>query len=330
MKRIKSNRRSIKDILIVFVLFSAGITVSMLFNDISISVISNDYNSREILLLKKKSIQYNNPVIVDFKASEDNLGIISLRFFKPSKRLSFENQDTIKYEVVDIAAGKIVYSAYFKSGLVSDMPFLPLGIPLQPESKNKLYRLVLSSQQYKSNDILTMSNSQPIISTSYKFSRQEILSVNFLYKKILNGFRNLHATLYTLSFLFPFVIFILWKIYRKPKMLFYIYIGLFIFFLVFDVFYIPDINLLLQLQLTLVWVILMQLLKVDSVMSYRLSFITFIFSFVYIVIGKENYLEFSKFHIWSFIFLLIGVFFSIFEETRNKTKKRTYIVTSNR
>lgn len=121
----------------------------------------------------------------EFKAKENNLGIVSIRF----STFNRINSDEFIFRIKEKGKKEWYYVNRYKSKEFGGYDLFPFGFPIVNNSKDKAYIFELESLRGKPRNAVAIDTAQPSVLTTYKFSRGELLSdkkifLQFLLKKI--------------------------------------------------------------------------------------------------------------------------------------------------
>lgn len=150
----------------------------------------------------------------EFRAVENNLGIISVKFGKIPK-VSFNKQDTIVFKVKNKGQKEWLYENKYKSGLMKSYRYFPFGfIPIKT-SKDKLYVFEITSSRGYIDNAVEVGNTNPIYISKYKFSKSEVLQnrksfEKFMINKIFTLFTDYDNLIFPSLFLLPFIYYLSW------------------------------------------------------------------------------------------------------------------------
>jgi len=181
----------------------------ILINKLSYSVL--EYKNGEASLSGKKDAKLlkDNTVTGEFIAKENNIGIVFVKFnnfVKPD----FRGEDVLTFKLKEKNANEWYYVNNYRSGSLEHQLSYPFGFPPISSSKGKVYQFEIISLFGNKTNAVELSKSNPVISTAYQFSRQEIAGskkrlVVYIIKKSINSFTNIDFLFSSVLFLLPFI-----------------------------------------------------------------------------------------------------------------------------
>jgi len=192
---------------------------------LSFSIISVSYNNFTVLqyphyfdsnnTFTNKRLLKGVKIVGQFKAKENNLGIVSVKFGNVTKT-EYDSEDILIFRIKEKFSNTWIYENTYRSGLASANSYLPIGFNKIPDSKGKTYIFELESLKGNTNNSLVLSGSNPIYVTKYQLSKTEILGslsqgISFLLKKIQTLFINIDLLLSTFIFASPLCIYIFYQ-----------------------------------------------------------------------------------------------------------------------
>ncbi|MDE2591194.1 MAG: hypothetical protein KGL95_16170, partial [Patescibacteria group bacterium] len=142
----------------------------------------------------------------EFSAESNYLGIIQLRF-NYHKRIAYKDEDTLFFRIKEKGASNWYYQGEYRSGLITDVPFLPFGFPIIANSKGKIYDFELISENGNSENAVSLKDRWPILISKYKTIRSTLLHNNriftFVTMKYLRGLENIDIFFSSISYALP-------------------------------------------------------------------------------------------------------------------------------
>jgi hypothetical protein len=318
----------IKIIRIIFfsiILLSYWVVNLILINDnftpLVLSYIHKDSQiSKSIKLIRQHPIRFN------FKARDNNLGIISIRIKKINHR-SEEKDDILIFRLKEAEdlSWRVVQN--YSTNIINDNSYFPMGIPLITDSKNKEYVFEIESQNGTSSSNIEIADKIPVIVTRYKYNKNDVFSsvdsfVSFMNKKIILSFTNYLVD--SIFYILPFCAYIIFEIlffkYLRvsfdlaPKYVIYISIIYVIINSILSV----DINDFLIIIFFLLIILLFHRSNPQN-QKYFTDFINYgllllLLSSVSIFISQKIA---NNFAIWSLTTLILGYYFQTFLYYKN-------------
>lgn len=308
-KNKKRIEKLLKFIVLPLVLLLFWLAASLLFNNkVSFSVLLYKENKAEVKIA-------DNKVVGVFKARDNNLGLVMLRFNAFVKN----STDTLTFRIKEKDKEKWYSSNGYRAGLITNNELFPLGFPKISDSKDKTYQFELLSE----NNIVTIDRFG--FYTGYEFSRGGISSskpelVNFLFKKTISSFTDVDFLIASTKYMFPLVAytFILFIFYlgKKIKRTSHLTIGFLLLLIALDVLWLEDFYIGVPLLIISLWVIALFKLKLESRLNFQVAFVL-ILLWVVLVLFKVDAFQ-DKINIWTYVFLVIGGVHAFLEEKNAK------------
>ena len=148
-------------------------------------------------LYKGQKIQHT------FAASENNLGIVMVRFYNFGRALS----DKVEFRFKESNKKDWYYKNVYKVNQFQPNAYFTFGFAPIADSKNKKYYFEVESVNGKPKDAIALSRKMPNIAYVYKFSKQDLRNKNtllfFMANKISYSLRNINylivLNVYTIS-----------------------------------------------------------------------------------------------------------------------------------
>jgi hypothetical protein len=316
VKKILTNK--VSSLIILIALLSFWIVSSLLFNNkISFSVLEFAQKNDEITKAPVGAILKGDSISGTFKASEENLGLVLLKFNNYVKP-DYSSEDELIFSIKQVGQKDWYYSGRYRSGAFEHQAYFPFGFTPIANSKNKSYQFQLFSLNGNSSNGLTLSKNSPVLITAYQFSRKEILQskpflIRFIIEKIETSFTNLDFVLSSILYLLPLLFYILWLINLNHKIIIRRYLAQATLILVLlDIFLLSNLYLGILLGLSIPWIISIRLKRLESGVSFIIAFALL---FVWIA-SMFIHLDFysSKLNVWVYLFLVTGTAVAVIEE----------------
>lgn len=276
--------------------------------DEAFSVLTQRQDKSVIFFGKLGEILTGEKITGKFKAKEDNLGIVSLRF----NTFGRINNDILIFRIKEEWDEKWYYENEYKVDQFQQYGFFPFGFPIIQDSKDRRYSLEIESTNGKTKNAVSISEYSPIFEAKYKFSRDEILSskkelITFLYKKVLNSFTDKNNIFISIIFFFPLAFYFFWlflttKFYNQAYfLLFFVILSMLI-----DTFFIYASTFIVTLILVPPFLISIRFYNMGRDKAIKLSIILFFLLLsLSILFNKENIAAKSGLWIYFLILTLI-------------------------
>lgn len=189
---------------IVSVLLCAGLFIRYIaYSDFSFTVLSMYHNIDILTNHKTTEIMAGESVTGTFKAAEDNLGIVAVRF----NTFHRTNDDIITFRLKESKKSRWITEqsvrTSFEHNKLYNFGFTPIA-----DSKAKIYTFEITSTRATEGDAIAVSTQEPVAATKYKFSKQTLIENKnliplFLWKKIINEFTYSHLLYFFIIFFTP-------------------------------------------------------------------------------------------------------------------------------
>lgn len=300
-------------------LFIFGLGLSLIYflnSDINPNIRSHNESSLDI-------IQKNNVISGKFRAMDNYLGIITVRFEKKN----FSDEDSI-FEIKNILDDDWYYTSTISATQYNTLPFYSFGFPVIEKSKNEIYKFEI--KLLSGNRELSLSKIEPVLVSNYAYPK-EILFKN---PSLLMGFIRdkvsyfLHSrdisrvfVIFNLPlFLYLFYNFLLYKfipkeIKQKAKKLIKILtkptILIILIAMMIDIFIIRKYSDNIILLLTSFWIIAVITYRLEARISFGLALTFLLFCPLLLIVPMDWIAEKSA--IWAYMMLVVGTFQSLFE-----------------
>jgi hypothetical protein len=306
-----SNKIASVILVLAFILF--WFVGSFLFvNYVSFSVLTDSYGFES----SKEKLFNGHSVSSEFKAAENNLGLIMLSFEEYAKP-DYEQEDQLRFEIKEKNASKIYFSSVYRSGLV-DGGYFPFGFPTIADSKDKTYQFRLTSLKGNEKNGLTLSNNNFV--SGYQFSKAEIFGnknnlIKFFISKLNYSIRDSYLLLSSVMFMLPLIAYLLFLIgIKKNRRFDKLIIIAFIVLLAASLFLIGSYYGVLGLNIIL-WIYIIWRNNLKSTATFKLAF-TILFIWLFIKFINVDFPQ-NNLNIISYSLLVLGVVQLILEEKRN-------------
>jgi hypothetical protein len=273
----------------------------------SLSVLAQNYGSRNIIKFNTNELLKNEKITGEFKAKENNLGIVAVRFFN-FNRIS---DDYVKFLLFDNKSGKLIYENKYKVDQFQPNQFFTFGFPLISDSKNRDFRFEIISTQGKKGNAIGLSTLQPSFAAQYQFSKADLLNnkaqlPNFFIKKLYYPFSDIDTVISSLIYLLPFIIYLIFILFKDTSINKKKYLLVFMHIITVTIFvlFIEDINRLSELVLITLWIVLIKYYRLESSVSYLMALLFLTTAPIFIIIGRQSSAENAA--VWTYFFMVIG------------------------
>ena len=302
--------------------------ISSLFlnNKISFSVLLYKHSQSDIRQVSAEKLLKGNRIAGEFRAKDNYLGIVMLRFDEYVKPDS-SGEDILAFRLKEKGSKDWYYFNNYRSGLLKNNLLFPFGFPVIEDSKDKIYEFEIESLLGNETNAAQVNKNNFNLFTGYQFPLVETFSdskatLNFLINKSITSFTNIEFLMSSVLYLLPLIIYILIYVlspwWKRIENFGYLLSGVFLFFIFLDIFLIKEVYLGVLTFLILGWIYCIVKNKFGSKINF---FFVFMLILLWILLIGLDIKEFqNKINIWVYTFLVIGIGKSIFEERRS-TKK---------
>ncbi|HUD09800.1 MAG TPA: hypothetical protein VMR77_03290 [Patescibacteria group bacterium] len=206
----------IKFVIIPLFLLSIWIGLTSLYIlrlDTAFSLLSYNLPETVFTHLPQGKLEKGGFVSGEFKARDNNLGILSLRFqtfFRPA----YDDEDLLLFQIKQKDSKDWYYETIYRDGTIYDVPFFPFGFPIIADSKNKTYEFKLTSLRGNDNNSVALSTRWQSIAAKYKFTKSELLQnklelFDFSIKKFANSLGTIDVLFSSFVYLLPLLFYLM-------------------------------------------------------------------------------------------------------------------------
>lgn len=306
-----------------FLLIAFWFISSLLLNNkISFSVLLYKHSQSDIKQVSQEKLLKGDKISGEFKAKDNYLGIVMLRFddfVKPDS----SGEDILAFRLKEKGKKEWYYFNNYKSGLLRNNLLFPFGFPIIEDSRDKFYEFEIESLLGSERNAVKVDKDNLDILTGYQFPGVETFSNNkaafdFLIKKSIFSFTNIDflmsSTLYLLPLIIYMFIYFLSPWWKRIENFGYLVSGFFLFFIFLDIFLIKEVFPGFLFFLILGWIYCIVKNKFVSKINF---FFVFMLILLWILLIGLDIKEFqNKINIWVYAFLAIGIGQSVFEEKK--------------
>lgn len=209
---------------LIFILFWLSLSVFFI-SGAKFTILSYVHNNKVIENLERYILFKGHKVNGEFKAYEDHLGLIYIRFKTPTF-VSFDQEDTVIFRIKEKGKKEWIQANSYRSGLIYGTPLFPFGFSVIDKSKGKTYQFQIESLRGNDLNELIINKDHPTFISAYQFSRNEIFSnwksfSSYILKKIFTFFGNSDYLLKSIIYLLPLVYYFLWLLVVKVIKLYF-------------------------------------------------------------------------------------------------------------
>jgi len=322
--------------------------------DTSLSVLSYIHGKESFSKLTYNKLLKGDEIAGQFKAVENNLGIVSVKF-QTFIRPPYLSEDTLTFKIKEKGVKQWYSQNTYRDGMVYDLPFFPFGFPKIADSKGKTYQFEIQSLNGNQDNAVALSNRGQNLFSKYQVSKTLLLHDRkefciFIIKKFVSAMLTSDVRFSSFIYLLPFLFYLLWispfgrkvvdpltkKISRiatkiandkflKPFMPIFELTKdivahnlhwIIIFVVLIDIFIIQLTNDTVYLVIIGLWIATLRAYKIDSRTTFILALILLIIPPIFLFLKDGATAE--KAAIWAYIFLIAGVVQSLMELKSSK------------
>ena len=300
------------------ILFSVMMFLSITFffnSDINPNILSHNETADKV-------ISKNNIISGKFKASDNYLGIISVRFNKENL-----SGDSV-FQIKDVLEEDWYHTATISAVQYTTLPFYSFGFPIIEKSKDQIYQFQI--KLFSGNGGLSLSKQAPVLVTNYAYPKEILLKnpsllIEFIRNKV--GYylidRNSWKVflLYSLLLIFYILYFLIFhkfissenKLFAEKfiKNLMKPSIIIPIILMAVDIFIVRKYSDNVTSFLTLLWIIAIITYRMDARISFGLALIFLTFCPFLLSVPMDWIAEKSA--IWAYMMLVVGTFQSVID-----------------
>jgi hypothetical protein len=290
------------------------LSINFFFNsDINPNVLSHNETADKV-------ISKNNIISGKFKASDNYLGIISVRFNKENL-----SGDSV-FQLKNVLEEDWYHTATISAVQYNTLPFYSFGFPIIEKSKDQTYQFQI--KLLSGNRGLSLSREEPVLVTDYAYPKEILLKnpsllIEFIRKKIAYYVNNNNSWKIFLLYSLPLILYILYFsifhkfISRKNKLIAENFIKnlmkpsiiIPIILMAVDIFIVRKYSDNITSFLTLLWMFAVITYRMDARISFGLALIFLVFCPFLLSVPMDWNAEKSA--IWAYMMLVVGTFQSI-------------------
>ena len=184
------------------------------------------------------------------------------------------------------------------------------GFPIIRKSQGRIFEFEIESIRGKPGNAIGLSPVEPIFVARYSFPKKELLAnkkelLLVLSKRSIEEFTNPSFIVTFIIYLLPLLIYALWFLFFYPQIKKRYYLALLpVLFVLLDIIFIPAISQIIVALVSILWVVMILIYRIDSRLSYLLALIFLLSCPFLVVFHLEQFAV--KVSVWVYMFLLIG------------------------
>jgi len=321
-KKIFSNRfflLGVVPVLLLLFWFFASLSFN---NKISFSVLLYKHSNSAITQLPKNTLLKGDKIKGEFRAKDDYLGLVMLRFAEYAKH-DFSGEDLLVFRLKQKGDKGWYYSNTYRSGLLNNNLSLLFGFPIITDSKNKTYEFELESLSGNKTNGVEINRNSTALFSGYQYPKSEIIknrrsTLKFIFKKIITSFTNSDFLLSSILYLFPLLVYLAIYMFSSSgkglNNFRHVITTLISVLILVDIFRIKEIYLGVIVLLILGWIFTAVINKNGSRFSFIFA-ISLILLWVLLMALRINDFQ-NKINVWVYMLFIIGLFQAVFEEKK--------------
>lgn|GEM_PF-1134638 len=339
----------------LFLLWVALTCLYIITFDTSLSVLSDTHGRESFNKLTYSKLYAKDAVSGTFKATEDNLGIVSIKF-QTFIRPPFKDEDKILFRIREKGARDWYYESVYRDGLIYDLPVFPFGFPKITNSKNKEYYFEIESLNGNWSNSIAISRNGQILFSKYQFSKARLLHdkkelIIFALKKFLSAIYTTDVRFSSIIYLLPLVFYIIWispfrrfvygeilksigKSIKKHKdnkiimvlvpvfkviknILIYNIDWIVVCIVLLDIFIVQVNNDIVYVVTVAVWIATLRAYKLSNKLTFLFGLSLLVLSPILLTMREQSLSE--KATVWAYMFIIAGIIYGIFFEKDHTT-----------
>jgi len=304
----------------------------------SFSVVAIPHERSDFRKFQTTELLAKQKIGATFQAKENNLGIVSVRFYN-FQRIS---KDKVIFRIKEKNQKSWFYENTYKVDQFQPDQLFTFGFPVIPDSQGKIYYFEVESTRGRRGDAVALSEVYPPFVSQYQFPKEVLLAdkvalFQFFLKKIYYSFTDRNLLMSSLVYLLPLVFYLIWCYIAKvvigisispfPQFQIhsrrivsdsvkngYVLVQIYLLILSLLIVGMDEKNVFVTVMLIGLWIWLIRLYRFDSSVSYLLSFAFMLLSSALLLVGQAKVAERAA--MWVYFFLLIGTVIAFLELTK--------------
>jgi hypothetical protein len=182
--------------------------------DTSLSVLSYIHGRESFSKLTYNKLLKGDEIAGQFKAVENNLGIVSVKF-QTFIRPPYLSEDTLVFRIKEKGKSSWFSVNKYRDGLMYDAEPFPFGFPKIADSKGKTYQFEIQSLNGDINNSIALSDRGQNLFSKYQVSKTLLLHNKkefgiFIVKKFISAMLTTDVRFSSFIYLLPFLFYLLW------------------------------------------------------------------------------------------------------------------------
>ena len=176
------------------------------------TTLTHSYSSHNIAKFPKRELLKNESIIGEFKASDNNLGILAIRFNNP-KYVIHDEEDVLIFRIKEKYQKRWLYQNTYRSGGIYGTPLYPFGFPQIVTSKGKIYQFSVTSLRGNIDNAVSLSEKEPVLISKYVYTKQQLFNdkkmlIDFICRKIINLFSDTDYRVALIGYMSPLIFYL--------------------------------------------------------------------------------------------------------------------------
>ncbi len=179
------------------------------YTSLSFSVLLDEQSKNVLTDARTTEFVAGEKIKGSFKAGEDNLGIVLVRFVNTNKN-NKPPSDSVVFRIKEINSGKWHYEHTYKIDQFQPHQYFTFGFPKISASKNKIFTFEIESITGKTDDATALSPKMPQVAFAYQFSKNELIAdktllLRFMVKKLWYAVLHINLALPLIVYIVSFI-----------------------------------------------------------------------------------------------------------------------------
>lgn len=285
----------------------------------SFTVLSYPENSTIYLVKPEANVLTKNRTLAgEFVARENNLGIVTIKLTSIGH---VGDEDVLVFRIKENTSADWLYTNEYKGGMFRGSKIFTFGFPIITEAKGKTYHFELTSLHGTEINALRISDQNPVFTSRYKFSKNDLFNPNFLghflRAKVYTLFINPDIMSSTLIFIMPLMLYWLSLLYMTRRISLFVrhrYLAVSIVLLIFyDILFSRLHWDIVFFTILSFWCYTLYVNKMSYMISFHLAFLIIAMSIVLTSFSIPFSINTAS--AWVYFLMLIGLIQSVGKES---------------
>lgn len=297
-----------------------------LYQNLGITILTYNHAAKEIVTKSYSELLKGQKIIGEFRAKDNNLGIVAVRF-NTYFRI---NEDTVLFRIKNKKDKSWYYEYHYTTPQFQPNQYFTFGFPIIPDSEGNIYDFEIESTMGEHENAVALSPIEPIFETKYQYSKDLIVNDikhpgnffqsnntksyagDFLIRKTKNSFSNSDFSISFIVYALPLLLYIIWLFFFEKFLADKYYLAtLPLFAMIVIALANFTRNDTAVLGFTLLWGTLALVYHLRSNISFVLAICFLIVSIILLYTSQETISK--NFTMWGYMLLVVGVAQEIFE-----------------